>query len=57
MMKNTMTAEQQDPRPQQVRIHSNATAACEEIRERRNLLSEGLRHMEISKSLATTANP
>jgi len=57
MMKNTMTAEQQDPRPQQVRIHSNATAACEEIRERRNLLSEGLRHMEISKSLASTANP
>lgn len=37
-----MTAEKQDPRPQQVKIYTNTTAVNVEIRERRYLPSEGL---------------
>ncbi|XP_040509768.1 uncharacterized protein LOC107055377 isoform X2 [Gallus gallus] len=43
MESTTMAAEQQDPRLQQVRIHSNVTAVGTEIRKRSRLPSESLR--------------
>jgi len=44
MMESTgMTAEEQGPTLQQVRVCSNATV-CTEIKERSCLLSEGLRY-------------
>jgi len=42
-----MTAEQQGPRLQQVRVCSNATAAGTEIKERSCLPSDGLTHTGI----------
>lgn len=60
MMESTvMTAEQKDPRLQQVRIHSNTTAVDTEIRERSCLPSEGFRQAEISREIpvSPSANP
>lgn len=48
-MASATTAEQQDPRLQQVRIHSNQIAMNTKIRERSCLPSENLRYTEITK--------
>ena len=44
-----MTAEQQDPRLQEMRICSNATAMDTKTRKRRHLPPEGLTYTDISK--------
>ena len=45
------TAEQQGPRLQQVRTHSDATAVGSEIRERSCLPSEGLQNHQVGRDL------
>jgi len=56
-MENTaMTAEQQGPRLQQVRICSNATAAGKEIKKS-YLPSESLRYAEISSEIPSPPLP
>jgi len=51
MESTTMAAEQQDPRLQQVRIHSNVTAVGTEIRKRSRLPSESLRYARTPREI------
>jgi len=52
MESTAMTAEQQGPRLQQVRICSNATAVGTEIKERSCLHLEGLRYTGIFSEIS-----
>jgi len=51
MESTAMTAKQQGPRLQQVRIRSNATAMGTEKKEKSCLLSKGLRYAGISSKI------
>lgn len=52
----TVTAEQQDPRVQQGRIHSNIKAVGTKIRKRSCLPTEGLRYTGNSNKIPTSSN-
>ena len=47
----TITAKQQDPRLQQLRIHSNTTGGGTEVKERNWLPLESLRYAGISREM------